>query len=242
MLAAIALAFPLSQLGHELAYLVHYGMAGLAIEQHGAHRYFPQILKISGAGLGLVALGALLVLAVDRALFESGCEPPRVELSRGEAFVCLLAIQLQLFLCQELIEMWAVGQPISVTNVPLVWGLVGQLPVALVAALAFSWLSVRMVGAYKKPRAWLVAPPVPRPPAIVIPIWTEPCSVTRATAAAPSIFLKRGPPQLPQGNTGLFPSVFARRRCLRVQVHSPTVGDTDRSDRRPRQPHAGLRP
>lgn len=194
LLSAVALAFPLSQLGHQVAYLVHYGSAGLAYQSRSVHAYFPDLVKASGAVLGLLALAAVLVLGAARLARGAGpTAAMRREVSWGEALAFLLCIQLQLFLTQEVLEMVAAGHRVGLLDLPLLWALAGQLPIAALAALALSWLSGGLVAAIRQLRA-------PRgcrrrePPAIVVQVWFEPARAALLSATAPATLGKRGPP------------------------------------------------
>jgi hypothetical protein len=194
LLGAAALALPLSQLGHQAAYLAHYGPAGLAYQSRSVHAYLPELVKASGALLGAVALAAVLLLGAAR--LASSADAPaaaRRDVGRAEALGFLLCIQLQVFLVQEAIELLASGHHVGLLDLPLVWGVVGQLPVAALAALGVSWLSGRLVAAVRRLR------PAPSPrrrerQAPLVQTWVEPPLAARLSAMAPATLVKRGPP------------------------------------------------
>lgn len=133
VLFVAALAFPLAEVGHTIAY-------GLRVSSTGAHLYFPAVLSTAGAlaGGALVAALALLVLA----RIVAGATPRRRPWSFSPLFIGLLAMQLALFLVQEGLE--AHSLPGRGT---LAMGLLAQQPQALMATLALRWLSARVVPA-----------------------------------------------------------------------------------------------
>jgi len=200
LLGAVALAFPLSQLGHQVAYLVRYGTDGLAYQSRSVHAYFPDMIKASGALLGLLALAVVLVLGAARVVRGGRSAGTAATMRRGvscrEALAFLLCIQLQLFLTQEIMEMVAAGQHVGLLDLPVLWGLVGQLPVALLAALAVSWLSGRLVAAVRELR--LARSPRRRErPVLLVQVWVEPARAALLSATAPATLGKRGPPPVP---------------------------------------------
>ena len=132
-----------SQAGHLVAYALRFGSAAQAVQSTGAHAYFPTVAK---TGLGLAALAllvGLLVVGVGRV--ASG---RRIEPDSGPSLMRLVAalytIQLACFAAQETIEAIAGGGPVTPAPVLLLIGTAGQLPVALVAALAMRWWGARL--------------------------------------------------------------------------------------------------
>jgi hypothetical protein len=125
-----ALAVPLAELGHLIGY-------GLRVPQDGVHAYFPNLLQAAGALIGAGLLGVLGVLVLARIL--TGELPRRKPWSFALVFCGLLFAQVAVFLVQEGVE--AHAAPALAT---LVTGLLGQQPVALLAALALRWLSARV--------------------------------------------------------------------------------------------------
>lgn len=130
VLFVAAVAFPLTEFGHTVAY-------GLRVPSTGAHSYFPTVLSAAGAlaGGGLMAALAVLVLAK----LVAGATPRRRPWSFPLLFSGLLAMQLVVFLVQEGLE--ARTLPATAT---VALGLLAQQPVSLVAALALRWLSARV--------------------------------------------------------------------------------------------------
>ena len=192
-LAALALGVVASQAGHLVAYQLRYGQAAHRLQGSGAHLYFPVMVK---TGLGLAAVAMLLALVlVGFARLAAGRPIPA---DNAPPFVRLLAIlfslQLTFFVVQEMLETAVAGAAASSPGVLLLWGTAGQLPVAVVAALALRWLLVRVAPALHQlslhvDPAWRPAPyatvPVLRPVAADVAVSTE--RLTRA-------FNRRGPP------------------------------------------------
>jgi hypothetical protein len=176
-LGAAALGLGLSQPGHVLAYLAHYGWPGVTQSVQGVHSYLPALLHLSAGGLGALILLAVLVvgagrLALGRALGR-GSEPglPLLHL-----FVISAVVQLDAYMTQETAETLLAGSPLD--SGPVVsmfaWGAVGQLPLALLGAFALRWLWARVRRTADAVRCELeVAAPLPiaavsiavRPPA-----------------------------------------------------------------------------
>jgi hypothetical protein len=202
LLWAAALGIPLSEIGHTLAYLARYGREGLLLQSQGGHAYFPGVLQLSATALGLVLLAGLLVMALGRLVFGKGAGLRR---SAAQPVLDLLvvaaAVQLQTYLIQEVVEVLAAHQELSFRLLfsILGWGLAGQLPVALLAALALSWLSIRMEAAVAGLRSlWQDCLRV-RPPAPVVAVSVHPVCVpgpARLACVARQALIKRGPPQL----------------------------------------------
>jgi len=128
-----------------LVYAVVYGPAAAQVQSTGAHSYFPAVVKTS---FGLTAVFLLLALAaVGLARVLAG---RRVAAAPAPGFGRLVAmlfcLQLTFFVVQESIEMAAGAQATSAPAL-LLWGSLGQLPVAVLAALALRWIAVRVAPA-----------------------------------------------------------------------------------------------
>jgi hypothetical protein len=154
------LAVPLAELGHLIGH-------GLRIPQDGVHTYFPTALQAAGALVGAGLLAALAVLVLARIL--AGEVPRRKPWSFALLFSGLLFAQMGVFLVQEGLEGHALP-----TLATVAIGLLGQQPVALVAALALRWLSARLGPALAslarpRPPELVILPPLLRPaPAFVV--------------------------------------------------------------------------
>ena len=132
-----------SQAGHLLATELRRGPRGLAaLDGSGVHAYVPAVASVLlGAG-GAVALTGLLIVAAARAV-RNGGPKTIVRPERGsllDVAAGLFAAQLAVYLVQETIEALASGAGLPSPGLVL-WGCAGQVPVALVAALALRWLT-----------------------------------------------------------------------------------------------------
>lgn len=132
LLLITGLALPLSQLGHSLASLLR---SGSPLPADARHAYFGLGLEVSATLLGAALLACLLAVAVARRL--GGSPRPRRAWPLAWIFLGLAALQLEIYLVQEMLEG---ASSIDVA----VRGLAGQLPVAALAALALHWLSARV--------------------------------------------------------------------------------------------------
>lgn len=133
-MAAIA-----SQAGHLLVYQIRFGSAAASLQSSGAHAYFPALAKtgvgIAAAGMIFALLAAGLARVVNGRRVEFESPPPYVRLLAG-----LFTIQLALYCAQETFEAQLSGTSPGSAGDLLVWGAIGQLPPALLAALALRWL------------------------------------------------------------------------------------------------------
>lgn len=189
-LAGLALGVMASQAGHLLAYQLRFGAAAGQLESTGVHTYFPMLVKM---GLGLVAAFAMLALiAVAAARLVAGRKLGRAQAPSFLRLVAMLfCLQLACFVVQETVEM-AAGAASTTAPALLLWGTAGQLPVAVLAALALRWLAVRVGPAL----ALLLAPPAPvlqfAPQSDVLVGRPAPVSVSAFHLSAD--FSRRGPP------------------------------------------------
>jgi hypothetical protein len=198
---AAALAIPLTEGGHTLAYLGRYGPQGLHLESVGAHAYFPDLLRLSACVVGLVLLVSLVLLATGRVLIGRGLGlAPTGRQAVLPLFLTAAIVQLDCYLVQETLETLLSGQPFTfgVLGSILLWGAVGQLPLAAALACAVSWLSVRLtaIGERLRQDLALCAGSLGPPPALTL--CRGPQLVPPATlgVAAGQALRKRGPPRL----------------------------------------------
>jgi hypothetical protein len=189
---SLALGLVASQAGHLLVYGLLYGPVAGQVQSTGAHSYFPTFVKTA---IGLAAAFVLLTIAViGLARLLAG---RRLECSSSPSYMRLLAmlfcLQLTFFVVQETLEM-AAGAPATSAPALLLWGSLGQLPVAVVAALALRWIAVRvgpaiasllqpMAGAIQLTRYVLATPALPLAVEGATPLATLSLTLTR-----------RGPP------------------------------------------------
>jgi len=200
------LAMPLvglasAPLGHLLAYQVRYMSSAVHEQSTGAHAYFP----VLSAAVTTVLAGALLVslLFLAAARLVLGRRRGLVRGSRRPVFdllPILFTIQLAAFMVQECVEALAMGSMPEPVPAMVLWGTLGQLPVALVAAVVLSWLSARLEAVVQEVRLaaggfqpWL------RP---AVPAWRPAEPGGRLHEAARGARPKRGPPRLPELSTG----------------------------------------
>ena len=195
---AAGLAVTASQAGHLLAYQLRFGAAAQQIQSSGAHVYFPGTARASlGVAAALVLTGAFVVglarLHNGRAI-RPGSTPPFLRL-----FAAMFTMQLAWFAGQEAVEALVAGAPVASAADLLLWGTLGQLPVAVVAAAGLRWLLARFEAAIAEIRVALAN--IPRQlfsPAMAIPIWGNADRGWILRSAAGAALAKRGPPSLRQ--------------------------------------------
>ena len=188
----LALGLVASQAGHLVVYQVRYGAAAEQIQSAGVHAYFPTLVKTTFGLCAAFVLLALVATGVARLLAGRRIQDaPGPSLLRVVAL--LFCLQLSCFVVQETIEM-AAGAPAASAPALLLWGTVGQLPAAAVAALVLRWLVVRVAPAV----AELVAPPAPAirlaPQSVVLDEWLAPIAMTVDDRRLSRAFTRRGPP------------------------------------------------
>lgn len=196
-LAVLGLALAGTEGGHLLAYQVRFGASALQVQSSGVHTYFPALVKTSLGALALTAMGALLLVAVSRVLARRNAQ---VRVS-GQAFISLLAslftIQLALYIGQEVAESLVAGLPPDSASNLLLWGMVGQLPVALAGAAALRWLWTRVEAAASELASITrVTLPAAAPAPLAVLVVRDSERALLLAHAARSTFVKRGPPAL----------------------------------------------
>jgi hypothetical protein len=139
-----------SQAGHLLAYQLRFGAAAQHLQGSGAHAYFPALAKTGLGTLAAIVIGALFMvglarLAGGRALRRESGGPPYRRL-----VATMFTIQLGIFVAQELGESAFAGIPGPSPTVLLLWGTLGQLPIAALSAAALCWLLVRFRSAIQE--------------------------------------------------------------------------------------------
>ena len=201
---AVLISSVLAELGHQLGFVERFGTSGLALEGVGVHQYFPILMSVAGAGLGGAILAVLLILSLGRlALGGALGRTPHLTVPVRRLLPILLALQLAVYLTQETFEALASGQLVGMPWLisTLTWSLAAQAPVALLAALALSWLSARLDRAIAAIRRaaqaarGYPAAPVDQPAASHGPKRSLQLSLARDCHRA---LVKRGPPPLPR--------------------------------------------
>ncbi len=147
-----------SQAGHLLAYQVRFGAAAQQLQGSGAHSYFPGLVRTSLGVAAALLLAGVFVIGLARILGGRSVRP-----DSAPHYLRLLAVlytaQLTFFAGQEVGEALIAGTPIdSVANF-LLWGTLGQLPVAVVAAAGLRWLMARLEYAINEIRIALATRP-----------------------------------------------------------------------------------
>lgn len=187
----VALGLIASQAGHLVAFQIRYGAAAESLQSTGAHAYFPALVK---TGIGLTA--AFVLLALIAIAFARLVAGRKLDAEPAPSFLRLVAmlfcLQLTCFMVQETVEM-AAGVPATSAPSLLLWGTAGQLPVALLAALALRWVAMRLGPAMER----ILAPVRPAlrltPLSISVAVWP----IATVPVAAPHLtadFNRRGPP------------------------------------------------
>lgn len=184
-------------LGHLVAYQVRFADSSAHVESSGVHAYFPLLSAAVTTALAGTLLVSLLFLAVARQAIgrRRGLVPgPRRPVL--DLLPVLFTIQLAAFMVQECIEALAMGALPDPVPAMVLWGTLGQLPVALIAAVVLSWLTARLDAAVRELRLtasrfrpWL------RP---AVAAWRPAEPWNRTLDAARSACPKRGPPRLLQ--------------------------------------------
>ena len=182
-----------AQAGHLLAYQVQFGSAAQRVESTGGHQYFPVLVKSSLGAIALALLAVLFFIAISRTLGPRRPVPGH----RPQPYIALLAglftLQFAIFSVQEVAEAAVSGSGSASVTYLLLWGSLGQLPVAAVAALTWRWLSTRFEAAVDEMRENLELVTLPPLPAILT-VWTPQPQAVLLSRAAGRALVKRGPP------------------------------------------------
>jgi hypothetical protein len=193
--AVLGLAAFGSQAGHLLAYQLRFGAAAQHVQSTGAHGYFPLLAKTSLGLVGVVLVAGVLLIGLARVLTGR----PSSRAIAGPSYLGLLAllftVQLACFVGQEVGESLLAGSPVDSAPHLLLWGTLGQLPVAAIAAVALGWLARRYESAVNDVRAVVNARPSLFPlGAVAIPVWVAPGRARLLSRVAGASLAKRGPP------------------------------------------------
>ena len=184
-----------SQAGHLLAYRVRFGTTAMEIQSTGAHSYFPTLARTTLGAAAAVLLAALLLVALARVLtgreVGGGSRPSYVRL-----LAALFTIQLAFFAAQEIGEAVVAGVPVASAPLLLLWGTIGQLPVAALAALAVRWLGTRVEAAVGAINDIVRATaPAPSPALLAVPLHRTPDRALIMSRFAAASTARRGPPR-----------------------------------------------
>jgi len=184
--AVVGVALLGSQAGHLLAYQLRFAAAAQQVQSTGAHTYFPTLAKTLFGAAALLLLAALLLVGFAR--LATG---RRIVRESAPSLLRLVAImytlQLALFVAQETIE----GSRASEI---VLWGFLGQLPVALAGAVALRWLLARVVPAIVQLQTGY-APVIRLVPYVsALVVWPVAAEAVRRVEAFGESFNRRGPP------------------------------------------------
>jgi hypothetical protein len=182
-----------SQAGHLVSYGLRFGAASLQLQGTGAHSYFPAIAK-TGIGLAAMAVvAAMLVIGAARVIgrrrIATQTTPPLLP-----TLAVLFTLQLTFFGVQETAEAMLGGGRLASGSVLLLWGAAGQLPVALVAALALRWLCAHFAPALATLRRHVAGTPRRPAPALTLHAFYPPVETAPALATVAGGITRRGPP------------------------------------------------
>lgn len=185
-----------SQLGHALVYYARFGLDAGSRQSHGIHSYLPTLAGVLSAGIGVLLMISLLVLAAARSL--TPCQPVhrrRATLRFSDLLPALFVAQLVVFGCQETIESLVAGAHLPSALELLIWGTLGQLPAAAIGSGILAWLLSRLETAWTdllgRVARLFCEPP---PPAKAGSSRPGPAASLRLASAFPSAYRKRGPP------------------------------------------------
>jgi hypothetical protein len=183
-----------SQAGHLLAYQVRFGAAAQSLQSTGAHGYFPGAVKAWAGVACMLALTGLFAIGLARVI---GGRPVRGHPAPQylRLLAALYTVQLAVFSGQEVAEALVAGLPVGSVAGLLLWGTLGQLPVALVAAAGLRWILTRIEPAVSVLRVALAMRPVrPHPFGAVVLAWPAPERELFFASVAGHAAPKRGPP------------------------------------------------
>jgi hypothetical protein len=231
VLAVLGMGLLASQAGHLLAYKVRFGAAALQVQSSGAHAYFPVVAKTALGAAAAALIGALLLVGLARILSGRRIKPAS-EPSYMSLLAVLFTIQLASFVAQEVAEALIAGASVGSAADLILWGTLGQLPIAVVAAIAFRWLSARVESAVGVIRdAIVVTVHLGSAPLVAIPVYAASDQALLASRIAWSHLATSsargaGTSWSTSGRTGTSASCSPTRRRARRSIASspmPTV-------------------
>jgi hypothetical protein len=183
-----------AQAGHLLAYQVRFGAAAQQVQSSGIHSYFPNAVRSSLGITAALALTALFLIGLARILSGLSIRPGSAP-HYARLVATLFTAQLLFFAAQEMSEAWVGGTTVASVADLLLWGTLGQLPVALIAAAGLRWLLARFESAVHEIRIALAAAPSPVAFVALVALVRNPAdrNLLLVPAAGASL-AKRGPP------------------------------------------------
>jgi hypothetical protein len=184
-----------SQAGHLVAFQLRFGPAAQTLQSSGSHAYFPMVAKTTLGVVAAVLVAVVFVIGLARVLRGRSLTSARGRFGYIELLAALFTIQLACFFTQEVAEAIFSGTAVDSAPHLLLWGTLGELPVAAIAALALGWLWARFESAVDELRAVLTDAPGPMEPiAVSVALWPVPNRARLLSQVAGGSLGKRGPP------------------------------------------------
>jgi hypothetical protein len=182
-------------LGHLLAYQVRYRPQALHQQSAGAHAYFLVLVGTVAAAIGGALLVSVLSLAAVRLLVgrHRGMHAGG-GWSMWDLLPVLFVLQLAVFMAQETAEALASASAVEPIPELMLWGTLGQLPIALLAAIGLSRLTARLDAALRYVRA--AAESFADRPTFAVRVWPAAVAWHPALDCARRAHGDRGPPSL----------------------------------------------
>ena len=193
--ATLGLALAGSQAGHLLSYQLHFGAVAQQLQSSGPHAYFPLLARTSLGIAATVLLAGLFVIGLARVLAGRSSVRAASTTTFMGSLAALFTVQLACFAGQEIGEALLAQAPLSSPADLLLWGALGQLPTAVLAATALGWILTRFEAAVDEIQSVIaVRQPSPVPFALAIRTWTETDGIVLLWQVAGASLGKRGPP------------------------------------------------
>jgi hypothetical protein len=192
---ALGVGLVAAQAGHLLVFQLRFASAAQQLQSTGAHAYYPALAKTTLGLLAAAFLVAMFVIGLARILVprptaRAGSAPRYLDL-----VACLFTIQLVCFIAQEVAEAVVAGTAVDSAPHLLLWGALGQLPIAAIAALALRWLGTRFETAVLELRAVLAGEAAAQSPVpVVLGLWHAAAGALLLSLVAGGSLAKRGPP------------------------------------------------
>src|SRR5258706_12210086 len=146
-----------SQAGHLLAFQLIFGSAAQHLQSTGSHAYFPLLAKTALGAIAAAVLLGMFVVGLSRVLSGRSVAAQPHGMPFVQLVAALFTIQLACFITQEVVEGMVSGTGSASGTSLMLWGTLGQLPVAAMAAIGLRWLWTRFEAAVDDLRAMLTA-------------------------------------------------------------------------------------
>jgi hypothetical protein len=184
-----------SQAGHLVVYQLRYGVAAQQVQSTGVHSYFPLLIKTSLGAIAAASLAGLLIVGFARIVSGRQVRPV-AQPSFAGLLAALFTFQLVVFAVQEVSESLVVGSRVMSAPDLLLWGTLGQLPIAIAGTLALRWLGTRIESAVGAIRDVVGATVLllPAAPPVAVPVTVAPDRALLMSRVAGMSLARRGPP------------------------------------------------